>query len=498
MKKLINRRPLVYVALAHISGIIFAAYSPFFGAWSFVLPALITCVVGGVFLFVAKGRRALVGFFFGLALLLALVGGVSLKLKADSVIRKSNLEVGSYTVVGVVDYASYSDGEYCVRLSDCTYDGEESGNLVLYGVVADVAKYDLVEATCYVKPSTVSKNGRYTSAILNSSSYTATSVSSIVKIGYKDCIGYRFKRFCSDKLSEIGVREGAVLTGLTSGDTVAMGGKIDSYRSAGIAHVFAVSGLHVGLLCVAIKLILGLITHNEMLKAVLTSCACFLYSLACGLTASSLRAAIICSTASMASASGEKRDSLTLVSLASIVVLLVNSADLLSAGFILSFSTYLSIIVLAPVIARATKIKSERLAGAFGVLAAAELVVVPLSTAYFGSFPVISLVSNFFFVPIVTVCYYLTFFGLILSTALPATVVLFPTKIVFVGVDFFIENLSRVGLVISVFPSWAMAIYYAALAICSDVFGLDKNVKVVAVVVALGLLAYCTFLSYAV
>ena len=223
----------------------------------------------------------------------------------------------------------------------------------------------------------------------------------------------------------------------------------------------------------------------------------FGYSLVCGLTASSLRAAVTCSVFALAKSVGEKRDSLNSLAVASLAVLLINPADLLGAGFILSFSISLSLIILAPAVQRATKIKSPKLGGSIGVIVAAEVVTIPLCVKYFGGFPFVTAVCNFFLVPVVTVGYYALFLGIILSLVLPWNIAFFIADNLLVGTEFFVTRLATVGLSITVFPLWLFPAYYLAAVTCSDLLNVNKKVKFVSAFAVVAVLIALTFISYA-
>ncbi len=498
MKKVFNPRPIVFVAAAQIAGIIFAAYSAALGAWAFIVPPFIITALSLVVFIVVKKHRILTGITFALCIIFSLTGAFVLKAKVDKTVALSkNFTSGEYVVTGIVEYSSYSRGAYNYRLSNCKLNGKPSGNVSVYGAETGVSVYDEVEFKCAVNRAEKYDGARYSSVVLYGSSFVCYKATDIKITGYKNCIGYKFKKFTDEKFASLSRETRAVASALVRGDTMSLSGRTDLYRAAGIAHVFAVSGLHVGLLYGVISLLFSKIPSSRTIKAVFISVLLFGYSLVCGLTASSLRAAVTCSVFALAKSVGEKRDSLNSLAVASLAVLLINPADLLGVGFILSFSISLSLIILAPAVQKATKIKSTKLGGSIGVIVAAEVVTIPLCVKYFGSFPFVTAVCNFFLVPVVTVGYYALFFGIILSLVLPWNIAFFIADNLLVGTEFFVTRLAAVGLSITVFPLWLFPAYYIAAVTCSDLLNVNKKVKSVSAFAVVAVLIALTFISYA-
>lgn len=496
MKKTFNPRPIVFVAAAQITGIFFAAYFSALGAWAIVIPSAIVTAIGAAVFAAFKRRRVLIAIVYALCIAFLLAGAFTLRYKAEKVTEDSQkFPAGEYVITGVVEYASYSNGLYGVRLSDCRLNGEPSGNVAIYGLKTGVSTYDKIETRAFVGGAQKYSRYGYSSLVLSGSSFVCYNGGEAKIIGYKDCAAYRFRRFTDSRFAHTSRKNRVLAAALVRGDTVGLADRVNAYRAAGIAHVFAVSGLHVGLLYGLLALLFAKIPLHRTVKAVLISVLLFGYSLVCGLTASSVRAAVMCSVFALAKSVGEKRDSLNSLALASLAVLLINPSDLLGLGYLLSFLICFSLITLAPTIRRATKIKSPKLGGSIGVTVAAEVAAVPLGVKYFGSFPLITAVSNFFLVPVVTVCYYATFFGLFASLIIPAKAAFFVAENLLTGTEFFITRLSSVNSAITVFPSWLLPAYYLAALFCSDAVNVGKITKTVLFAAILISLVALTFIS---
>ena len=69
---------------------------------------------------------------------------------------------------------------------------------------------------------------------------------------------------------------------------------LDSFRFGGVAHIFAVSGLHIGLVYGVIAFAMKKLRANKFLSAAICIAVILLYSAVCGFTLSSVRAVIMC------------------------------------------------------------------------------------------------------------------------------------------------------------------------------------------------------------
>lgn len=446
-RKILNFRPLVIIALSQIIAIIFARYTPGLGVWARIIPFLIIGFGFTLyFLIFRKSNKFLVGSTAIASLLLTFFGGFAIE-NSVNIIKIGACESGDYRVEGVINYVSYFDGRYNYRLIECTVDGRNTGNIALYGIEEKYDVCDVVEFDAFVYGANSVTDGKYSDYVMNG-------ISSIAK---------------------------------PSGDTAALKDNADIYRTAGIAHVFAVSGMHVGLLCALLSLIMKPIPVKKAYKSIIVIFVLFTYSWVCGFSASSLRAAIICSVYLIVGTAYEKKDSLSALAVASITVLLMNSCDLFNAGFVLSFSLCLSLIVISPAVAALIRGKSEKLKGSIGAIFAAQAVAMPLSVCYFGSFPLVSIVSNFVIVPVVVVCFFACFIGLGLSLIIPPSIANFVADNMLRGIDYFTGLLAKTKAAVTVFPSWAMVIYFIALSIASDLVGANRKIKLLSAGTAISL-----------
>lgn len=121
----------------------------------------------------------------------------------------------------------------------------------------------------------------------------------------------------------------------------------DSFSKLGIAHVMSVSGLHVGLVGGMLMLILDRFSLKRRTKLFVLMFFLLDYCALTGFSAAAVRAAVMLVCAALRRLFRRFGDSITTLSTAMLVVLIINPLSALSAGFVLSFSAMLGILLFA-------------------------------------------------------------------------------------------------------------------------------------------------------
>ncbi len=208
----------------------------------------------------------------------------------------------------------------------------------------------------------------------------------------------------------------AMFTGNTDGISA---GTLSSFRNGGIAHVFAVSGLHIGVIYAALSFVFKKCGVNRYVSTAVRIAFIALYSGVCLFSLSSVRALVMCSVSAIAGCFHRKHDSLNALALAAIILLLINPLYLFGVGFALSFSAVLGIILLGKNIRRLLGFMPEKCAGALSAGISAQVATVPVQLTSFGYISAAGLFLNLVFVPLVSVLYVLLFICTALSVMMP-------------------------------------------------------------------------------
>ncbi|MEE8572149.1 MAG: ComEC/Rec2 family competence protein, partial [Gemmatimonadota bacterium] len=114
------------------------------------------------------------------------------------------------------------------------------------------------------------------------------------------------------------------------------------FAEAGLAHLLAISGLHVGLIGVTVSMLLGLLMKPGR-AAICSAMVVALYVAAIGAPASAVRAALLLSGWAAARARGRPARSWDLLGAAAILALVADPLVLGEAGFQLSFAGFIGL-----------------------------------------------------------------------------------------------------------------------------------------------------------
>ena len=155
----------------------------------------------------------------------------------------------------------------------------------------------------------------------------------------------------------------------------------------GMAHVFAVSGLHVGYLVLLARALCGRGFRRRRLRFWLTAGLLLFYLGLCGWPASMLRASIMALALLAADLFMEEADPVSSLSAAALICLSLRPLWLFSAGFQLSFAAVWALIELGPLLCRLLRAEGRGLLSSLAYALAAVLGTAPLICHYFFYLP---------------------------------------------------------------------------------------------------------------
>lgn len=178
------------------------------------------------------------------------------------------------------------------------------------------------------------------------------------------------------------------------------------YSAAGLSHLLALSGMHVGIIAMLISiglwpLFLG--RHNRT-RSLLTIIALWGYALLTGMSPSVTRAVIMTTIYLLGNILERDSVSLNSLFLAAILILIVNPEDLYSIGFQMSFAAVAGIILFYPLINRVSLRNHPwlyKLASLPSMSLAAMSLTGVISAFHFHSLPLLFVISNLLVAPFV-------------------------------------------------------------------------------------------------
>lgn len=435
---------------------------------------------------------------------------------------------GEYAVAGRVWQKERGETQDEIVLTDISVNGKAyRGKMTVYlpRAAADALAFsDEVQCTAYVK-TTANVTGTYglrAERIADGLRFTAQNVRDWKVTGNRFSLGAFLRQTITETVrGNMDETPAAVTLALLLGDTSGIEtGLLENVRKGGIAHVFAVSGLHVGALfafCLALVEKTKLQILPKWARFVLLTATLLLYGSVCGFSASVIRAVVTCLTFYAHRLVGWKADRLETLGLAAIAVLACFPCLLFATGFQLSFLACLGIVLLSRrisdgifalcnVFARKEKSLKDPLkadvspptlwektkiafVGTASVTLSAGLATAPALLHSFGYVSVAGVLLNLLFVPLVSALFGGLLALVVLSCAFApiAGVLLYVPNVVVSALLLPFETLSFVGSLSGLtFGAETAIAYFAALFVCSDKLNLTKTQRLVLAILLFG------------
>ncbi len=236
-----------------------------------------------------------------------------------------------------------------------------------------------------------------------------------------------------------------------------------NFRQAGVGHLMAVSGLHVGLVAALILGLGRLCNLRGSVFLVTAIIAVFAYAYLTGMRPSALRAAVMVSLVLAALILDRERDLPIAVSFAALLTLFLNPLLLFTVGFQLSYVATLSIFYASSPLEQS--LKASRcptfLRTLLAVTLAAQLGVLPLSVYYFQHLPLGGIFFNLLLLPLMALLVGLGLTGAMLGLVftLPGAIVLWAARPL-LEIMLYVTALSNLpGLSRPVYPPGLLFIY---------------------------------------
>ena len=200
--------------------------------------------------------------------------------------------------------------------------------------------------------------------------------------------------------------EMAVIQALLLGQRQELSKEIQAnYASAGVIHILAVSGLHVGIILFMLNWLLKFLNrwkYGVVIKTLFLLALLWSFALLAGLSPSVVRAVSMFSFVAIGLQLKRRTSVLNTLFASLLILLLINPYYIFQVGFQLSYSAVFSIVIFQPYIASLFRTKNK-ISGYLWKIAsvtiAAQIGVLPLSLFYFHQFPGLFILSNILILP---------------------------------------------------------------------------------------------------
>ena len=236
------------------------------------------------------------------------------------------------------------------------------------------------------------------------------------------------------------------------------------YQRNGIAHILAISGLHISMIGMGLYQFLRRAGLKIKLSAILASMIIVLYGMMTGFAVSAIRAIAMFLLQMLAQILGRTYDRITALAVAAVLVLVEQPLYLFHSGFQFSFLCVLGISMILPVLGNVRK--GKKLFEGVALMA----VTLPVYLGVFYQIPVYSMFLNFIVLPMMSI---LMGAGIVMilaaflctPLAIPAAWLITGILMVYERLGLFTEKLPHHYWTPGCPAKWQLAVYVAVLII---------------------------------
>lgn len=236
------------------------------------------------------------------------------------------------------------------------------------------------------------------------------------------------------------------------------------YQRNGIAHILAISGLHISMIGMGLYQLLRRAGLKIKLSAILASMIIVLYGMMTGFAVSAIRAIAMFLLQMLAQILGRTYDRITALAVAAVLVLVEQPLYLFHSGFQFSFLCVLGISLILPVLGNVRK--GKKLFEGVALMA----VTLPVYLGVFYQIPVYSMFLNFIVLPMMSI---LMGAGIVMilaaflctPLAIPAAWLITGILMVYERLGLFTEKLPHHYWTPGCPAKWQLAVYVAVLII---------------------------------
>lgn len=435
MKKIANFRPIVMFVLSLILGIIFAVFVFQSKALKLIFFAFVVLFALCIFIANLKFKNKLLTIFAISALLFA-IPVISIYFKQVSLDKNAKYNAEEIIVSGRIceNYTFSNKGYLCLTLDDVKFVGANykdsiKGNVRVY-ISRQGCDLTLLEVGRYVScfgeviTNNFNDGSEYSLSNLSKNIVSvvfANSSTLNVSNSIKTKPDEKVRAYVYDKLQEYDVEYAEIGYGIMFGESSFIDEDVvQAFRTTGIAHILAVSGLHISIVMAVFMFVLKRLKTSNYTNLIIMTIILFAYAYLCNFSVSVVRAGIMSLMYLYFTARHKCYDRLSSISLSALCILLVSPLKLFNISFILSYTAVLSIILLTKLFERIfSKIFYRKLASSLATILAVQFGLIFVQLYFFKSYSPVSIICNFVTIPISTFAFIALIVGIIVSICLP-------------------------------------------------------------------------------
>lgn len=496
-----NYRPICLVFLFLLLGSVFSFYLP----QNIPITLIIVGIVIIFFTIIAIYKKKPQYLFVPI---IAFIIGVSLYNIALTRFNNSINYIPNTIQARIYDITKETNDMLRVEADNCIFDNKKcNDNIVIY-IYDDYGAYENIEIGSIIEfsPYKFYKSDLVYNKIPNSKLYTndlkytaSVLMEDVTYIKTDKTFAETIKDKIKDNLSIGLTNENAEIAySALFGDKDLLSDKqYDIYKLSGVAHLLAVSGLHVGIIVKILQFFLSFRKSRKWWKVFVISLMLLFYMYLCGFSISIVRASVMSIIALFATVLGKEYDPLNSISVAGIIIFIANPFCMFDATFLLSFSCILGITMLySPIEKVLLKIKTPNsLTKSLSMSISTTLSIIFIMAYYFRNLNIISIFANIILIPIFSVAFSIVFVVAILSLIIPKlTLLLYPINYVFSFINILANSFTMLpfaNFYTTTFNYLTLLIYFCLLLFAGRFSTAKYQYKLISTIPILALLVCC-------
>ena len=289
---------------------------------------------------------------------------------------------------------------FCIMATLSTDENLEQGNIITF--TGKLTKVDLFE------------DGTFNSYYYKNNTPYKTTIKEILskETGYltlAEKVRNSYGEFVDKNFDE---KVGGIVKSVVFGDKSTLDSEIkSSFSSSGIAHLLAISGLHISIIVAMINFVLKKFKLKQKYNFLILLCLLSIYCYFCDFAPSVMRASVMSLVYIFSGVVGRQYDRLSSISLSAFLILMFRPLYIFDAGFLLSFGCVFCIFVLSNLLKNVlykTKL-NRKLCDSLAIIVSVQLGLLPLVSLFYSETNLLSVFCNLVCVPLFEIAFILTF-----------------------------------------------------------------------------------------
>ncbi|NLY78058.1 MAG: DNA internalization-related competence protein ComEC/Rec2 [Tissierellia bacterium] len=411
--------PLAFISIPIMLGVIFTYYIEV--SLSVIFALLFLCIVLSLIAIKLKGSGKA-----GLALALVLVGMLLTNMRLDGAQLLKYLDKPLEIVAEVEDVVEVDENRtrLIIRTQGIRDEGEfvkvsEKSILNIIGK-RDIRVGDRIRFTGVLKeplPNTNPRLYNYKLNLLSHGIFTSCTIRDHAISGFvRDELDFltKFRLGARDKIEEIldlylkGDSRSIMKSILLGSYRYLEEEQVQTFRDLGLAHIIAVSGLHIGILTSLLIYLFAYMGIKREVNIAISIALIWAYGYIIGFPVSVVRANIMYTVLFSSQLLKKPYDSINSLFFALLLLMFINPFWIFHVGFQLSYVATFSVVYFTPKISMIFGLPRTGLFSSLASIVAAQIGILPLLAYYFNRLPMVGIVANLILVPLFNICLVMT------------------------------------------------------------------------------------------